>query len=749
MTRQRTFTAAAAPAKSEPAFFTGVCRLCGCTEADCTGCVERSDDGEPCTWTDATGTLCSACVGKAPDQVRAELAAIPGWTERQQDMALACQAQPSAPRPPCPLCATTCRPGPTDHTWVCPKCCGLVDPPVPAPEASPAPPALQLVSLDRIRPSPSNPRRTFDESGLAELAASIRAKGILQPVVLRPAPGRWTVECGGIMWYACRPIAPDRPGTVRVHMHPTIEEAQSHAGRLNALDGGFELVAGERRVRAARLAGLVEVPAVVRDLTDREVLEVQVIENEQRQDVTPLEKADGYAALVERHQVAVEDLAQRVGKSVSTIRGLLKLRRLPPAAREAVERGELPSQTAGLIAALPSEAMRLKCAGEVLAGERFGPSDEADEPLSYRATKRHIHHRYLVELKQAPFSPKDTALVPGAGACSTCPKRAGNNRSEWPDVRADMCTDPECYEVKQQAWRDRTAAAAREKGQEVMAAALVKKVLPYGHLAYNAPYVELDQPCHDVEHANGKAPTYGSLLKGHIAETDVVLAFDERGELHRLVAREKAAPILKKEHGVGTRPVSTASPAQRTEDAKRRAKAKAGKAAALAANARAAELMRASLAVVDGRLDGLAAMRLRALVIGLVTVCWSDSCRRVAGRRNLAGDDHRQAVLALANQLDDPGALLGLAAELVAAKLSLDWSSEWYGGERDGEKPFWEALGIDRAALVEEAEAAAKKPAARKKVKGPPPDTAGTAAGEERRAGASSPRPRGRKAVSS
>ena len=137
--------------------------------------------------------------------------------------------------------------------------------------------SFEMVAVDRVRESPSNPRRAF--AGVEELAESVRAHGVLQPLIVRPLPAPADLsEMGG----------------------PAGEVAVA-AGE--PVPGWYELVAGARRLRAARLAGLGEVPAVVRRLDDRAVLEIQVVENDQRVDVSPVEQADGYAELIARPRV--------------------------------------------------------------------------------------------------------------------------------------------------------------------------------------------------------------------------------------------------------------------------------------------------------------------------------------------------------------------------------------------------------------------------------------------------------------
>lgn len=135
--------------------------------------------------------------------------------------------------------------------------------------------------LASIRPNPRQPRKRFAEESLKELADSIREKGLLQPLLVRPQ------------------------------------------------GDGYELVAGERRYRAALMAGLQEVPAVVKDLTDREALELALVENLQREDLSPVEEARGYQALLEMG-LTQEEVARRVGKARSTVANALRLLQLPP-----------------------------------------------------------------------------------------------------------------------------------------------------------------------------------------------------------------------------------------------------------------------------------------------------------------------------------------------------------------------------------------------------------------------------------
>ncbi len=160
------------------------------------------------------------------------------------------------------------------------------------------------IPIELIRRNPNQPRRRFAEEALGELAASIGKRGVLQPILVKPLPDT---------------------------------------------DGEYQIVAGERRWRAAQQAGLRAIPALVRDLDELEVMEVAIIENIQRADLNALEEARGYAAMQQRFNRSAETIAGIVGKSRSHVANTLRLMRLPPAVQEHLEAGRL---TAGHARAL-------------------------------------------------------------------------------------------------------------------------------------------------------------------------------------------------------------------------------------------------------------------------------------------------------------------------------------------------------------------------------------------------------------
>ena len=166
------------------------------------------------------------------------------------------------------------------------------------------PKASRTVPIDLIRPGPTQPRRRMDKGPIRQLAHSIVEKGVLQPLLVRP-----------------------------------------HAGEA----GAFEIVAGERRWRAAQMARLHEVPVVVKELSDSEALEIALVENLQREDLSPLEEADAYKRLMEDFSHTQEALSKAVGKSRSHVANMLRLLGLPGPVKEMLDRGEL---TAGHARAL-------------------------------------------------------------------------------------------------------------------------------------------------------------------------------------------------------------------------------------------------------------------------------------------------------------------------------------------------------------------------------------------------------------
>jgi ParB/RepB/Spo0J family partition protein len=336
----------------------------------------------------------------------------------------------------------------------------------------------RIIALDKLTPSKTNPRKRFDDARLAELAASIKQQGILQPLLVRE-----------LHIFADAATAAGKAAT----NWPFLEKTQSAAGE-------FEIIAGERRYRAAKLAGLADVPCFVRNLTDLQVLHAQVIENLQRDDLHPLEEAEGYEKLMKEHGATAESLAGEIGKSKAYIYARLKLCALAPEAREAFYAGELDASTALLIARIPVGKLQVQAIKAITKRVEYSTSNmkEGDIAMSYRTARDYIQREFMLDLDRAPFDTKDTALLPKAGACTDCDKRTGNQPDIFDDGSCkDVCTDTVCHALKKTAHILAIQKAAEENGDKVILGKEAKKIIPY---AYNqnsqlesAGLAELDQ----------------------------------------------------------------------------------------------------------------------------------------------------------------------------------------------------------------------------------------------------------------
>jgi ParB family transcriptional regulator, chromosome partitioning protein len=223
---------------------------------------------------------------------------------------------------------------------------------VPAPEPiSESGPADTLVAIDKIVPNPRQPRVEFDETALAELASSIRAQGIIQPLLVR---------------------------------------------RMD--DGNFELVAGERRLRAAERAGLTHVPVFVRETSDVESLELALVENLQRDDLSPLEEATAYQRLINEFGHTQDAVAERVGKSRPAVANALRLLRLPESIKHDLARGRLTAGHARVLLSIDDADAQMRAAKQIQARQmsvRDAEQLAATRKGATRAVTRDPHRNAL------------------------------------------------------------------------------------------------------------------------------------------------------------------------------------------------------------------------------------------------------------------------------------------------------------------------------------------------------------------
>lgn len=223
------------------------------------------------------------------------------------------------------------------------------------------------IEISKITRNPNQPRKNFDETALQELADSIRQNGVLQPILVRKVGGK------------------------------------------------YQIVAGERRYQASKLAGLKEIPAVVRDIDDKEVFQLALIENLQRSDLSPMEEAKGYRQLIDSQGLTQEGLAKILSKSRSAIANTLRLMDLPTVVQEMIEQGLLTAGHARAILAVPTEEGRVELAQKVVKDnltvrqtenlaplfsvEKEAPRPRVPTPQTYKRAARQLRQMLDTNVK--------------------------------------------------------------------------------------------------------------------------------------------------------------------------------------------------------------------------------------------------------------------------------------------------------------------------------------------------------------
>jgi ParB family chromosome partitioning protein len=337
-----------------------------------------------------------------------------------------------------------------------------------------------VLSLNEIERSTSNPRRRFDEESLNKLAESIKNQGVLQPIIVRPSSST----------------------------------------------DGFELVAGERRWRASMIAGTKTIPAMVRELTDQQVLEIQTIENIQREDVHPLDEALGYKMLMESAGYDVPMIAAKIGMSESYIYQRLKLADLTSAAQKAFFEEKI---TAGH--AIHLARLQPKDQAEAL-DFCIEPDGETVRSLAFWI-ERHIH----LDLHSAAFKKDDPTLVPAAGTCVACPKRTGFNEDLFPDIKKkDTCTDHVCFHKKMDAFLIQRKAQLIAEGKEVIE-------ISDGYGSSNKKILARDKWS---AAGNKKCPSFkiGLVVEGHEIGSVLKICTSARCNVHHRGATPNASSII-------------------------------------------------------------------------------------------------------------------------------------------------------------------------------------------------------------
>lgn len=366
---------------------------------------------------------------------------------------------------------------------------------------------VRQIEIARLLPSATQPRQLFDAVEMRGLVESVRTHGVIQPLLVRQRE-----------------------------------------------DGGIEIVDGERRWRAAKEVGLPTAPAIFKAPPEHELLEIQLIANLQRDDLTPMEEAAGYQRLLALRDAeakpvyTVEKIVHAVGKPRDRIYFRLKLLRLPPLAREHLARDESLASVCEVIGSLPTATMRERAAEEILK-----PILQSG-PMTHKQALEHVRNHFMRSLAGAPFDQGDAELVPvkldeetgervAGGACTDCPMRTGN-MPEGNVKRPDVCTNPSCFAAKTDAHWARVNAGATEQGKRFLSESETLDVMESdGSVRFESGYVDLsDRPDRGtVRDDVAKLPTWRRLLSElpkDGATVEIVIARDTRNRTHELVRQD-------------------------------------------------------------------------------------------------------------------------------------------------------------------------------------------------------------------
>lgn len=354
-------------------------------------------------------------------------------------------------------------------------------------------------NLVDIRISYTN-RKRFNQAKLDELAASVKAKGVAQPILIRPVT-------------------------------PTAEAPQQ-----------YEIVAGERRFRASIMAGRHTIPAMLRTLSDVEALELQILENLQRDDPHELEEAEGYERLMFERNYTVDQLADKLKKSRSYIYGRLKLCALTSSVREQFLDGVFTAAAALLIARIPNPALQVKAAKEISAPDWQG------NPMSYRAQRDLLRQRFMLDLKTAVFPIKDAALLTEVGSCIECPKRSGNQQDAFEgEKHENLCTDPDCFAEKTAAHSKKAKQKAEARGQTVISGDEAKKIMPNSYSNLKGGYADVDK----TMLVSGGSTTYRKLLGKQLPKGVLLESPFEPGKLITIAKIDELEDLVTQVAGSG------------------------------------------------------------------------------------------------------------------------------------------------------------------------------------------------------
>ena len=481
---------------------------------------------------------------------------------------------------------------------------------------------MENLPLACVHPSLTNPRKRFDEAELNELAESIKQHGVMQPILVRP-----------------------------------INKEEVLANK--AVHHEYEIVAGERRYRASKIAEQEKIPAIIRDLDDITALQLQILENLQRSDLHPLEEANGFKALLANTSAkswTIDQLAEKVGKSRSYIYASLKLTELCTYAQDAFYDGKLKRETAILIARIPGEKL------QTLATKEITAEDYAGKTMSYRAACKHLQQRYMLQLDKAIFDTHSTSLFESAGSCFSCPKRSGNNPELFSDVEsADVCTDPDCF-----AWKKAAHVVLIEaSGKKVIKGEEAKNIAPHGVEYYvTNGYVRANSEPHGFDES------YKDLLGDDMPEPTLLV--DKENNVAEVYLESDLEQKLQAKIDSGELVVPESAPEEKSAWQIKREQIAALKAVE---EARRLEKWKALATAIDGDKGKLNAFIVRQLLALIIPDAANTHINELYQHTNSETDYIVEAIRGESSDLNHLLKLCGLALASQALEIGWGWES--------------------------------------------------------------------------
>lgn len=477
----------------------------------------------------------------------------------------------------------------------------------------------RLIKVEDLHPGLAQYRRHFDEARTRALAENMQRIGQLDPLIVRKRS-----------------------------------------------KGGYEIVSGERRHRAAKIIRLPKLQCRVRDLTDEQAYEVAIAGNTQREDPHPLEESDGFVVLHDKYGRTAEQIAAKVNRDVGYVYDRLALRDLGDAARRAMLDGRFGLGVARTLSRVRPDTLQAEAVKEITRGIEKG------EAVTVSHARRIIVDRYMLRLATAPFDPGDAGLTK-AGPCHTCPKNSAVQGKLFGDVagKGDVCTDRVCWETKVGTDGQQRLARAKSEGKAVMPTPEVAKVFPYGEFPCTREWIDLDK---EAAPHTGSTKTWRSVLgKTRLGEVSVTVARVPSGKVLELVRRSEIERVMRRAP-LATDPKLFADGLSQAEAARVKADKAKAKRQALLAETSERKIRDATIAAVEvaiARGDFLMIFRkLAEIAVSSAQGHYDGRLDTICERRQIAvdhGDKDEMAVdvlLATASEYSTER-LVGLIAEVL------------------------------------------------------------------------------------